>query len=297
MKKNKITSNEIIGWIFNVPYLIYSLIFFLIPLCWAFWLSLLDWNLMNKSSRKFVGLDNFVRLFYDPKIKAAFFNSFKYLFFIVIFTVIGAFIIALLSYNLPSKIKGFISVLFFIPYLTSGVATAVVVRFVLSYNSVFNIMLRDQFKIDINWFQDKFWSFFVMIFLVVWKMSGYYSLFILSALEGIPEDIHEAALLDGSTGIHKLKTILIPLILPNLATVIVLAAGIGFSIFTEPYLLTGGGPMNSTTTWFLEIYNTSFTKFQTGYGAAIAIASAVLIFITIRLTTFATDKLNKKYGF
>lgn len=296
MNKNKVTSSEILGWLFNVPYLIYTVIFFGIPLIWAFWLSFLDWNLMSKT-KKFVGLKNFISLFSDDKVKAAFSNSFKYLFCIVVLTVIGAFIVALLSYNLPSKIKGFVSVLFFIPYLTSGVATAVVVRFLLSYNSVLNVFLREQMNININWFQDKFWSFFVMVALVVWKMSGYYSLFILSALEGISDDVHEAAMLDGSTNIHKLIHILIPMILPNITTVVVLAAGIGYSIFTEPYLLTGGGPLNSTTTWMLEIYNVSFVKFQSGYGAAMALTCAVLIFITIRVITFGTDKLNNKYGF
>ena len=86
------------------------------------------------------------------------------------------------------------------------------------------------------------------------------------------------------------------MIIPTLTTVVVLAAGLAFGIFTEPYLLTGGGPNLATTTWQLEIYNTSFTNFQSGYGAAIAIANAVHIFVSIKIITFIMEKINKKYG-
>ena len=87
------------------------------------------------------------------------------------------------------------------------------------------------------------------------------------------------------------------MILPTLTTVLVLATGLAFGIFTEPYLLTGGGPNLSTTSWQLEIYNTSFTRFQSGYGAAMAIVSAVQIFITLRIVNFVADKLNERFGF
>lgn len=103
-------------------------------------------------------------------------------------------------------------------------------------------------------------------------------------------------MLDGSTGLHKLLHITLPMIMPTLTTVIVLATGLAFGVFTEPYLLTGGGPNMTTTTWQLEIYNTSFTRFQSGYGAAMAIASAVQIFITLRIINAVTDRLNRRFG-
>lgn len=288
-------SKELLGWLFNGPLLIYSIIFYIIPIGWAFWLSTLNWNLMSKT-RKYNFPDNFVNLFTDKRVIASFQNSFKYLFFIIIFTVIFGFLIGLLVYQLPDKIKGFVSVLFFIPYLTSGVALSVVVRYLLSYNSVFNNYLRDIFSIDIDWLKDPKWAFFVMVFLIVWKMSGYYGLFILSALEGISEDVFEASEIDGSVGIHRLFHIIIPTIIPTLTTIVVLASGLAFGIFTEPYLLTGGGPSNSTTTWLIEIYNTSFTKFNSGYGSAMALACAVQIFITVKIITVIMNKLGDKFG-
>lgn len=288
-------SSNIIGWLLNTPYLLYSLIFFLIPLGWAAWLSTMEWNLMS-ANKKFVGLENFTRLFTDEKVKAAFINSFRYLVPIIILCFIGGLVIALLVAHLPEKIKGLTAVLFFIPYLTSGVATSVVVKYFFNYNSAFNIFLRDSFNVDINWLQDPKYAFGIMVGIVVWKMSGYYALFILSAVEGISEDVNEACMLDGSQGFHKLIHVTLPMIMPTLTTVIVLATGLAFGVFTEPFLLTGGGPNLATTTWQLEIYNTSFVRFESGYGAAMAIANAVQIFITIRVISFFMDKLNKKFG-
>ena len=286
----------IVGWLLNAPYLIYSLVFFLIPLIWAAWLSVMDWNLMSKN-KTFVGLNNFKALFTDARVQAAFVNSFKYLVPIVILCFIGGLIIALLVSKLPDKIKGVVAVLFFIPYLTSGVATSVVVKYFFNYNSVFNTFLREHFNLNINWLTDERFAFWIMVGIVVWKMSGYYALFILSGIESIDVEVNEACALDGSKGFHKLIHVTLPIIMPTLTTVIVLATGLAFGIYTEPYLLTGGGPNLSTTSWQLEIYNTSFTRFQSGYGAAMAIASAVQIFITLRIINFVTDKLNHKFGY
>lgn len=286
---------SILGWIFCSPYLVFSLVFFLIPLMWAFWLSAMDWNLMS-DNKKFVGLGNFIGLFQDNKVQAAFINSYRYLLPIVLLCFAFGLVIALLVSYLPEKIKGIMAVLFFIPYLTSGVATSVVVKYLLAYNSIFSVFLREKFGIDVNWLQDRKTAFAIMVILVVWKMSGYYALFILSAIEGISEDVNEACALDGSYGLHKLFHVTLPMIVPTLTTVIVLATGLAFGIYTEPYLLTGGGPNLATTTWQLEIYNASFTRYQSGYAAAMAIVNAIQIFVTLRIINVIMDRFNKKFG-
>lgn len=288
--------DNLAGWLLNVPYLAYTVIFFLIPLVWAIWLSTMDWNLMSPD-KTFVGIKNFTSMFASPKVIAAFFNAFRYLAPIVVLCFIFGLLLALLISNLPDRIKGVTAVLFFIPYLTSGVATSVVIRFFFSYNSAFNNFLRDHFNQDISWFQNPTSAFWIIIAIIVWKMSGYYALFLLSAIEGIDPEVNEAAAIDGCVGFQRLIHITLPMILPTLTTVIVLAAGLAFGIYTEPYLLTGGGPNNATTTWLLEIYNTSFTSFKSGEGAAMAIANAVQIFVTIQLITVVLNKLNRKFGF
>jgi multiple sugar transport system permease protein len=291
--KNGNTSN-MMPWLFNTPYVVYSVIFFFLPLGWAMWLSVTDWNLMSPEY-EFIKLENFIKLFTDEKVQRAFVNSMRYLFPIVLLCFLSGVGIALMVSKLPEKLKGFAAVMFFIPYLTSGVSTSVMVKYLFSYNSLLNVFLREQFNLNINWLQSKA-AFMIIVVMIVWKMSGYYALFVLSGIESISSDVYEAAMLDGCTGSKKLIHITLPMITPTLTSIIVLAAGLSFQIFSEPFLLTGGGPSLTTTTWQLEIYKASFVSFRSGYGAAMAIVNAVQIFMVIQIITWLMNKLNRKYG-
>lgn len=282
------------AWLFNTPYLLYSLVFLALPLGWAAWLAVTDWNLMSPKY-DIVGLKNFIGLFSDAKVRAAFWNSFRYLVPIVLLCFVFGVGIALLISKLPEKLKGTVAVLFFIPYLTSGVATSVMIKYIFSYNSLLNVFLREHFDLNIDWLKSGA-AFWVLVFMIVWKMSGYYALFVLSAIESISEDVYEAAALDGCVGFQKFIRITLPMIMPTVTSIVVLAAGLSFQVFSEPFLLTGGGPNLSTTTWQLEIYKTSFVSFRAGYGAAMAIANAVQIFVTIQLITWIMNRINKRFG-
>lgn len=282
------------AWVFNTPYIIYTVIFLVIPLVWAIWLSMTDCNLMSPDYN-LVKLQNFKELFTDEKVKAAFWNSFRYLVPLVVLCFVFGVTIALMVSKLPRVLKGFAAVAFFIPYLTSGVSTSVMVKYLFSYNSILSVFCRERIGINVNWLQSK-WAFYIIVFMIVWKMSGYYALFVLSGIESIPEDVYEAAMLDGCVGIKKLVYITLPMILPTLTSIVVLAAGLSFQIFSEPFLLTGGGPLSSTTTWQLEIYNASFVSFRSGYGASMAILNALQIFVVIQFITWMMNRLNEKYG-
>ncbi len=290
----KLKKQTIMAWVFNLPYIVYTIIFLAIPLVWAIWLSMTDWNLMSPEYN-FVEMKNFTELFRDEKVRAAFWNSFRYLVPLVVLCFVFGVTIALMVSKLPRVLKGIAAVAFFIPYLTSGVSTSVMVKYLFSYNSALNVFLREKAGMNINWLQSKF-AFSIIVIMIVWKMSGYYALFVLSGIESIPEDVYEAAMLDGCTGIKKLLYITLPMILPTLTSVVVLAAGLSFQIFSEPFLLTGGGPLASTTTWQLEIYNASFVSFRSGYGAAMAILNAMQIFVVIQLITWLMNRCNEKYG-
>ena len=148
----------ITAWFFNTPYLLYSVIFLAIPLVWAIWLALTDWNLISPDYN-FLGIQNFISLFTDENVAAAFWNGFKYLVPIVTISFVLALGIALLVSQLPEVLKGIAAVVFFIPYLISGVSSAVLVKQLLSYNSFINVFLRDTFGIDVNWLQSDaaFW--------------------------------------------------------------------------------------------------------------------------------------------
>ncbi|WP_230399478.1 carbohydrate ABC transporter permease [Novisyntrophococcus fermenticellae] len=291
MKKRKL---NIMPWVFNAPYIVYSVVFLFLPLIWAIWLAVTDWNLMSPDYQ-FVKFENFKELFFDEKVKAAFWNSLRYLIPIVLLCILFGLAIGLMVSKLPPKFKGFAAVMFFVPYLTSGVSTSVMIKYLFSYNSGLSTFLRERFGLDINWLQSK-WAFYIIILMIVWKMSGYYALFVLSGIESVSEDVYEAAMIDGCIGLKKVIYITLPMIMPTLTSVVILAAGLSFQIFSEPFLLTGGGPSLSTTTWQLEIYNTSFVSFRSGYGAAMAIINALQIFIVVQGISWFMNKLNRKFG-
>ena len=127
------------------------------------------------------------------------------------------------------------------------------VRYFFSYSSAFNIWLRNSLGLTIGWFTDPAVAFWVIVGIIIWKVSGYYSLFLFASYEAIPSEILEASELDGASNIRRFWTIVLPMITLTLQSVIILSTGLVYSIFTEPFLLTGGGPAKTTLSWQLLI--------------------------------------------
>jgi multiple sugar transport system permease protein len=288
MKKNYHSKENATGWVFVTPYLLYWIILFALPLVWAFWLSLTDWNLMALKWN-WVGFGNLITALKDPNIHKVFINGFKYLVAIVPLVCFLSMGIASVLHNLPSKLKGIFSVIFFVPFLTSGVATSVFVRYFFKYSSPLNNWLRNTFNLTVDWFTDPAVAFWVIVLIIVWKVSGYYSLFLFASYEAIAPEIIEAAELDGAGSKRRFWKIVMPIIASSMQSVIILSTGLVYSIFTEPFLLTGGGPSKSTLSWQLLLYNTSFVEFKSGYGAMIAILLGFCIFITLRVVIALSD--------
>lgn len=282
------------GWLFVSPFVLNAVILFLIPLGWAFWLAGTDWNLMSLTWN-WVGLDNLAESLVDERVVAAFFNGLKFLAVVVPLIVLLSLAIGAVLHNVPPSLKGFFSVAFFVPYLTSGVATSVFVRYFFSYSSPLNLWLRD-LGVEIAWFTDPEPAYWIIVGVIVWKVVGYFSLFIFAAWESIPSEIGEAAELDGAGGFQRFLRITLPMIVPAIQSVLLLAAGLVYGIFSEPYLLTGGGPENATLTWQLLLFNTSFVNFRSGYGAVVAILMALCIFLTLRIIVALTKKAVDNAG-
>ena len=147
--------------------------------------------------------------------------------------------LAVIIHSLP-KFKGLFSVAFFLPYLASGVASAIVVNGVLSYNSPLNIWLRNSFGLDIDWLGSSILAPLIIALMMAWKFAGYYALLFVAGLESIPKDVYEAAEIDGAVGFKRFWHVTLPMLYPSFYTVTILAVGLMFGIFTEPYVLTGG---------------------------------------------------------
>ena len=288
MKKRKI---NIMPWIFNTPYIAYSLVFLFIPLIWAIWLSMTDWNLMSPNYN-FVNIQNFLELFSDSKVKAAFWNSFPYLVPIVILCFVFGLGIALLVSKLPSKLKGIAAVMFFIPYLTSGVSTSVMIKYLFSYNSAVSIFLREKFGLNINWLQSE-WAFYIIIFMNVWKMTGYYALFILSGIESVSEELYEAAKLDGASRIQQMRYITLPGLAPTISMLLILKMGDLLKVGREKILL-----LYQPTTYEVAdvistyVYRRGLEDANYSYSTAVGLFESVVNISMLLIT----NKICKKLG-
>lgn len=286
--------NNKLGWFFTSPYIIFTVIFFLLPLAWSLWLALTDWDMMSPNVN-FVGIKNFIDAYNSPAIRASFFVTYKFLFIFVPMALILSLTIALLVNSLP-KFKGLYLVGFFLPYLSSGVVTSLIVNGLLSYNGALNTFLRDSFGVNIDWLGNPTTALLIVSFMIAWKMSGYYALILNSGLSSINKEIYEAAAIDGASGFTAFRKITIPMLYPALYTVIVMAVGVSFGIFTEVYQLTGGGPNYATNTWQMEIYNQAFVNLESGYASAIALVAAVVTFLSIGVIKKVLEKWGESNG-
>jgi multiple sugar transport system permease protein len=283
-----------LGWLFASPYLIYGLVFFLIPLIWSLFLSFTDWNLISPTFN-FKGFANYVTAFQSPGVQAAFFVTFKFMAVFVPLVLASSIIVALIVHGLP-KFKGLFLIGFFLPYLASGVVSSLIVKGILSYNSPLNVFLRNSLGIDINWLGTPFSALFVVALIIAWKFTGYYALILTSGFESISSEVYEAAMIDGVTPWQRFWKITFPLLYPALYTVLILAIGVTFGIFTEVYQLTGGGPNFATNTWQMEIFTRAFTNLQAGYASAVAIIASIVTFVSIFIIRKFLEMWGKRNG-
>ncbi len=283
------------GWLLASPYVLAASVFFLIPLGWSLSLVFYNWNLIDPV-RQYVGLENFRTAVTSSRVFYAFFNTYKYMAIFVPGVMMAALALALIVQHIP-RLKPIFAVGFFLPYLASGVAVSLVVRGLLSYDSPLNEFLRSTFGSSPRWLRDPTLALVVISLMIVWKFAGYYALIFLAGLQGIPRELYEAAALDGAGPFTQFRRITLPLLYPAFYTVLVLAVGLCFGIFTEPYVLTGGGPAFATHTWSLEIYYQAFERYRAGYGATVAVLNAVATFVSVLFIRRVVEAWGIRRGF
>ncbi|AJS61213.1 carbohydrate ABC transporter permease [Paenibacillus sp. IHBB 10380] len=283
-------NNNKLGWLFASPYLIYGFVFFLGPLIWSLYLAFTNWDLIAPNY-DFVGFSNFIKAFKNPAVQSSFWVTYKFMMVFVPLVTAASLAVAMIVQGLP-KLKSVFLIGFFLPYLSSGVVSSLIVKGLLSYNSPVNAFLRDTFGIKINWLGTPFTALMIVALIIAWKFAGYYALILTSGLESIDKEVYEAAAIDGVSRRQRFWTITLPLLYPAIYTTLILSFGVTFGIFTEVYQLTGGGPNYATNTWQMEIYNQAFKNLQAGYASAIAILAAIVTFISI----FVIKKLLEMWG-
>ena len=270
--------------VFILPAVLGTLIFIVIPVFFSFSLSFVDWDLL--SPMKFVGLSNFKDVLTDSMFVQVLINTFVFAIASSVFAVIIPLVLACI---LNTKIRGsnFYKTAYFLPFITPMIVIAIVWQWVFDPNiGLFNQILHTHIK----WLYDVRFAMPALIAVSVWKLIGYNMIIFLSGLSTINQEVLEAAKIDGANSWQVFKNVTVPLLSPTIFFVIVITSISSFQVFDLIYVMTQGGPDNSTMVLVYSIYKYAFEYFDVGKASAIAYILFAIIFVLV----LCQWKLRKK---
>ncbi len=272
---------------FVLPALIGTMIFIVIPVFFSFYLSFCHWDLLTKI--KFVGFENYITLLTSPSFGLIIKNTFVF----ALSTAIIAIIIPLiLAAVLNNKIRGtkFFKTAYFLPFITPMIVVAIAWEWIFDPN---NGLLNYILKANINWLYDTKTAMLALIIVSSWKLIGYNMVILLSGFSGINQNLYEASKIDGANQMQTFFRITLPLLSPTIFFVMVITTISSFQVFDLIYLMTQGGPMDSTNVLVYWIYKNAFEFFNIGEASA----GAYILFLIILLLTIVQWKTRKQWVF
>ncbi len=282
------------AWFFLAPALALIGIFFFLPVAAALVLSVTDFDLYgiaNPANTRFIGLQNYVRLLHTPDFWSALKNTFYFAFVGGPLTIAVALGAALLLSSKLVRFKGLFRTIYFTPFVTTLVAVAIVWRYLYHTRyGLFNYGLAHLGIGPIDWLGDPHWAMPAIILMAVWKGFGYNMLIFIAGLQAIPDELYDAAEIDGAGPFRRFFSITLRMLAPTLVFVAVITMIGYFQLFAEPYVMTQGGPLRSTTSVVLLMYEEGFRWWRMGYAAAIAF----VLFVVILLATLVQFRLQKE---
>ena len=267
------------GYWFAFPYVVYFCAFVAYPLIFSLLLVFHRWNIVTPM--EWIGLKNFSRLIGDGLFYTSLLNTLTFLAIHIPLQILVALGFSLLLHSrLPGR--GFFRALYFLPVVVSGVAVTIIWQQLYSYDyGVLNSLLRSVGLSPVPWLVDSKVAMPSIALMATWKNVGIYIVLFLVGLQNIPRELYEAASMDGAGPSRQFLHITLPMLNPTFVVVIVLSTIGGFSLFIEPYVLTGGGPMQSTLSGMLYIYNQAFYFGHMGYAATLGFAYALIILLVV----------------
>ena len=286
------TGSRLAGWMFAGPALLVIALFFALPVLAALVLSLTDFDiyaLADLDNLRFVGIDNYVALLANPLFWKALGNTFYFVIVGVPLSIGVSLGAALLLQSKLGRFKPFFRTAFFAPVVTTVVAVAVIWRYLFhtKYGLV-NWGLGGIGIDPIDWLGDPHWAMPTIIVFAVWKNFGYNMIIFLAGLQAIPEDLYEAARIDGASAWSQFRHVTLPLLGPVLLLVGILTMAGYFQLFAEPYVMTQGGPLESTVSVLYLMYEQGFKWWNLGAASAVAfVLFALMGGITSGLLWFA----------
>ncbi|MEU0842054.1 sugar ABC transporter permease [Streptomyces sp. NPDC005962] len=281
-------SETLAAWLFLLPSLIPFLIFTAGPVVAAGVISLLDWNLFSPPS--FVGLHNFARLGPDPTFWSALVNTVYFTFVSVPLTLLVSLVLALLLNQGLKRVAVFRSLLL-LPYATISVAVAFVwIWLYIPHGGLINSLLG-AFGIDgPAWLVSDTWAMPALVAMSVWKSFGFGMVIFLAGLQAIPQQLYEAARVDGASPWRSFRGVTLPLLSPAMFFVVVTSVISSFQVFDQALVMTNGGPGVHTTTLVMYIYQTGFLNYEQGYAAA----QSIVLFAFIAVITGTQFLLQRR---
>jgi len=271
------------GWAFVAPAIGLITLFFAIPVLGGLVLSFTDFDIYaigRPQVARFVGFANYANILSNPLFWQALKNTFV---FVVVggpLSVIVSLGAALLISSKLAKFPSFYRSVFFLPVVTTLVAVAIVWRYLFHVQyGLLNWALGAIGVPPVDWLGNPHWALFAIIVMAVWKNFGYNMLIFVAGLQAIPEELHEAAELDGAGWWARFRHVTVPSLAPTFLFVGLMTMLGYFQVFSEPYVMTQGGPLRATTTVVMMMYEEGFRWWRMGVGAAIAFVLFIIMLI------------------
>ncbi|KQT32017.1 sugar ABC transporter permease [Sphingomonas sp. Leaf412] len=283
------------AWTFSLPVLGITALVFVLPALLALGLSLTDFSvyaLADWSNLRFVGFDNFRDLLSTPLFWRALRNTAFFALLGVPMAIGASLFTALLLHDVSVRWKPFWRVALFAPYVTGIVATAVVWRYVLNTRfGLLNWALATVGIGPVDWLGDPRWSIPAILLFVTWKVFGYNMIVFTAALAAVPDELMEAARLDGAGWWARFRHVTLPAIGPTLLLAAVMSVAGFLQLFAEPYVMTLGGPAQSTTTVLYFMFEEGFKWWNLGQASAVAF----VLFVLILALTLVQTRIGRRY--
>ncbi len=263
------------------PYVIHFILFVAFPVGFSIVLTFHKWNII--SPMEFTGLNNYIRLFNDKTFLKSMGNTIIFLLIHIPLQIIFALFLAEIL-NQKIKLRGVFRGAFFLPVIVSGVVVTILWQQLYGYDTGLLNRLLIMIGLDkVGWLTDPNIAMASIAVMATWKNVGLYIVLFLVGLQTVPTQYYEAADLEGATHTQKFFKITLPMINPTIFMVMILSTIGGFSLFIEPYIMTGGGPLNSTVSAVLYIYKQGFFYYHMGYAATLGLFFAFIILAVIMI--------------
>ena len=278
------------AYLFMLPAAIVLIVFFFIPFFQTIYLSFFDYS-KDIYSAQFVGLDNYLALIHNDLFLKTILNTFYFLILCVPFLVIFPLFLAILI-NQKIACKNIYKVIIYLPVIISIVVVAIAFKWLYAPSGLLNFFLEKFNIASLGWLSDPKISMISVALVTIFKGVGYYMMIYLSALMGVPNELYEAAEVDGATGFTKHMVVTIPHVMPMIALVSTISSISALKVFVEIYVMTHGGPLDSTKTIVYYIYERAFENLDLGIASAgaVILLAIVMVFSILNIFVFERDK-------